>query len=400
MNPFLPGTSKFSADNLVTSLVIDPLRGLGVRIEAQMNDMLENYRFFGGIMSAIDLRSSDAYAEFQYLPSYIDFSARFDRRSIYREPNNSSENLYTYTLHKLEVGAALPITDRARFTFKPFAAATRSVNQGIMNSPGSAQLKAPTSKYYGGVKSEIIYDNSVTSGMNIIEGTRGKISYVNYMGVNNPENSFSQISIDLRHYQKIYQEIVFATRGFAGTFFGNAPKKYLLGGMDNWLFNKSYTEGTTGEGQPNPLGIDGENQDLLFVEYATSLRGFNYATLFGNSVMLFNAELRVPLFKILSGGPISSNFFRNMQFVGFYDIGTSWSGKAPFDSNNSVSYKVVKGGAFEAQLKNYLNPWLYSYGVGVRTVMLGYYVKFDLAWPVENFQTEDPRLHITLGFDF
>src|SRR5690606_17327565 len=48
--PF-PYESKFSADNLITSIVIDPLRGLGIQIETQMNDMMENYRFFGGIMT-------------------------------------------------------------------------------------------------------------------------------------------------------------------------------------------------------------------------------------------------------------------------------------------------------------------------------------------------------------
>ena len=64
--PF-PYESKFSSNNLVTSLVVDPIRGLGISIETQMNDMLENYRFFGGLMTSIDLRNGDFYGEFQYL---------------------------------------------------------------------------------------------------------------------------------------------------------------------------------------------------------------------------------------------------------------------------------------------------------------------------------------------
>jgi hypothetical protein len=56
--PF-PYETKFSADNLVTSLVIDQLRGLGILLEAQMNDMLESYRFNGGIMSTLDLRHGE-----------------------------------------------------------------------------------------------------------------------------------------------------------------------------------------------------------------------------------------------------------------------------------------------------------------------------------------------------
>jgi len=264
----------------------------------------------------------------------------------------------------------------------------------------------PTDNYYAGGTSEIVYDNSVSTGMNLMEGTRGKISFTHSQGLNESSNSFSRISIDVRHYQKIYKEIVLAVRGFGGSFFGPSPKLFMLGGMNNWLFNNTIETGITSDGVPNPLGAVGEplrvleNQNILFAEFVTNLRGFDYATLFGNSVVVFNAELRVPLVKALSNAPISSNFFRNLQFTAFYDIGTSWSGKPPFTQETSVSYNVVKGGPFEARIKNYLNPWLYSYGLGVRTVVFGYYVKFDMAWPVENYEVMKPRAFVTLGFDF
>ncbi|MEJ7645137.1 MAG: translocation protein TolB [Chryseolinea sp.] len=401
--PF-PYESKFSSNNLVTSLVVDPLRGLGVSIETQMNDMLENYRFFGGLMSSVDLRNGDFFAEFQYLKSLIDFSARVDRKGIRWETepvtDGAQGSLFHYSLNRIEVSASLPISDRIRFTLKPFGALARSVPLGAADYPTAPPSGNPVNNLYGGFKSEVVYDNSVSTGLNLIEGTRGKISFLHYQGLKNQDLSFSQAAIDVRHYQKIYKEIVFAVRGYAGTFFGRAPKKYLLGGMDNWFFNKTQTTGKTSDGAPNPLGYPGEIQDILFVEFATSLRGFDYATLFGNSVLMGNAEFRVPLIRALSSGPISSNFLRNMQFIAFYDIGTSWSGKPPFNSDNSVSYEEINGGPFTAQIKNYLNPWLYSYGAGMRTVMLGYYMKFDVAWPVENYEVSKPRLHVTLGFDF
>jgi outer membrane protein assembly factor BamA len=142
------------------------------------------------------------------------------------------------------------------------------------------------------------------------------------------------------------------------------------------------------------------NQDILFVEYVTSLRGFDYATLFGNKVLLMNAELRVPLIRALTSAPISSSFFRNMQLIAFYDIGTSWSGKPPFKGGASASIDRINNNPFIIDIKRFINPWLYSYGVGMRTVMLGYYMKVDLAWPVENFEVQSPRWFITLGFDF
>lgn len=399
--PF-PYENKFSADNLVTSLVIDPLRGLGVLLETQMNDMLENYRFNGGIMTTLDLKEGDVFAEFQFLPRFLDFSARFDRRAIRWSPNSSAHE-FKYTLHKLEFGVAFPFSDRMRVTLKPFGAVTHSVDLGEQPFPPNPPNAIPTNHYYAGAKTELVYDNSVTTGMNLMEGTRGKLSLTHYEGLDVAENSFSRAAVDLRHYQKIYREIVFAVRGFAGTYFGHAPKKFLLGGMNNWLFNQTITDGVTSEGERNPLGVGNETQDVLFVEYATNLRGFDYATLFGNSVMLMNAELRIPIVRALTNGPIASNFFRNLQFVGFYDIGSSWSGSPPFGSETSVSYDVIKTGPqgpITVRIKNYLNPWLYSYGVGARTVVFGYYLKFDLAWPVENYEVGKPRGFLTLGFDF
>lgn len=403
--PF-PYESKFSANNVVTSLVIDPLRGLGVLLETQMNDMLENHRFYGGIMTMLDLKSGDAYLEYQYLPRLIDFNVRFDRKAIrwetYEKNSTDSVFLHNNSLNKLEVGASLPISDRLRFTFKPFAAVTRTLSYGLWDTAPNDKkpFDTPIVETYAGMKSELVYDNSVSTGLNLIEGTRGKLTFTHYEGLKDKNRSFSQVSIDVRHYQELFRNITFAVRGFAGTFFGNAPKTYLLGGMDNWIFKKTRATGSTSTGEENPISVQTPNENLLFVEYATSLRGFNYATLFGNNVLLANLELRVPLTKALTNSPINSTFFRNLMFVGFYDIGTSWSGKAPFTSGVSVSNEPITNSAFTININNYLNPWLYSYGVGVRTVVFGYYLKFDLAWPVENYQVSDPRAFLTLGIDF
>ena len=395
--PF-PYEPKFSYENIITNFVIDPIRNFGVRIETQMNDMLENWRFFGGIQTAFDFKNGDIYGEIQYLPHRIDYSARIDRKVIFWE---GATNQQKYTWQKVEVGASLPLTVRTRLTVKPFLGYTRSVDRGNDVFPTAPPVFLdPLEQFYAGSKVELIYDNSLTTGLNIIEGTRGKLNFIHYEGLGNKEASFSQVSLDVRHYQKIYKESVFAVRGFTGSFFGNSPKNYVLGGMDNWIGNKTNRSGTG-----NPLArLEGFSNDLVFTEFATSLRGFDYATLYGHNVAMANVELRVPLVRALAGGPITSNFFRNMQFTAFYDIGTSWTGKIPIGSNNSAQTRLVpteaSGSPFRAEIKDFVNPWIYSYGVGFRSMMLGYYMKFDLAWPVEDYQVKDPRIFVTLGFDF
>lgn len=396
---------KFSYENVLTNFVIDPLRGFSMKIETQMNDILENYRILGGVQTAFDFKSGDVYGEFQYLPGRIDYSVRFDRKVIFwQTPQEGIAQVeeQKYSFQKIEFGASLPLSVRTRISLKPFGGYTQFVDRGLLQPQAAGPVFIPSKQqFYAGAKAELVYDNSLSTGMNIIEGTRGKLSAIHYEALGNNQKSFSQISLDVRHYQKIYHEIIFAVRGFTGTFLGNSPKKYMLGGMDNWLGNRLNYDGLQ-----NPLvsKVGTFNENLLFSEFATNLRGFDYATLYGNSVAMANAELRIPLIRALSNGPITSNFFRNLQFTAFYDIGTSWTGALPFNTKNSVRKRVVpedpSGSPFLIELNEYLNPWLYSYGFGLRTMMLGYYMKFDLAWPVENYSVKNPRLSVTLGFDF
>jgi Tol biopolymer transport system component len=400
--PF-PYTPKFSYENLVTSFVVDPLRGWSVRLETQMNDMLENFRIFGGLQTAFDFKSGDVFGEIQYLPHRVDFSARFDRKVIFWQPPNretADQENHRYSFQKLEFGFSYPISVRTRVTLKPFIGYTEFVDRGKnqLAAATSGPVFRPTlTQLYAGSRLEAVYDNSLTTGLNIIEGTRGKFSAVTYNAIGESKKSFSQVSLDVRHYQKIYKEIVFAVRGYGGSFFGNSPKSYLLGGMDNWIGNSFNYEGTL-----NPLisPLGSYNENLLFIEFATGLRGFDYGTLYGNSVALMNAEFRVPLVRAFSSGPIASNFFRNLQLTGFYDIGSSWTGAIPFDNQSNGRVREVNGGPFSIQIKEYLNPWLYSYGLGFRSMIFGYYLKFDLAWPVENYIVKNPRPYVTFGFDF
>ena len=46
------------------------------------------------------------------------------------------------------------------------------------------------------------------------------------------------------------------------------------------------------------------------------------------------------------------------------------------------------------------NPLLGGYGFGLRTVLLGYYIKFDAARPYLDGEIGNYRFYFTLGLDF
>jgi hypothetical protein len=391
----LPYETRFSADNIITSLTFDPLRKLGFHVEVQMNDMLENHRFFGGLVQFTDLRSASLFAEYQYLKNRLDLKVRYEREGIERKAND--RNIQKYTSNHFYVGASLPLSVATRLEFNPFVANTHYVDL----SPSPSQVPIPgtqNTNYFGGFEAGVVFDNTHTSGLNKRLGTRGRAMLTHYQGVINAQKSFSNLEVDLRHYQKVHRSLTLATRLFYGNFFGPNQQNYLLGGLQTWVT----TRGPENQEEDDPLAIESgvDNSNVLFVDFV-NLRGFDFNKFNGTDVLTFSAELRLPVVRYFYQGPIASNFFRNLEFVGFYDIGSAWTGVSPFNEKNSINTEVVQDGPlFRAEIQNFKNPWLQSYGAGIRTVLLGFYVKLDAAYPIEDNVVGKPRFYLSLGYDF
>ena len=72
-----------------------------------------------------------------------------------------------------------------------------------------------------------------------------------------------------------------------------------------------------------------------------------------------------------------------------------------FSQNNKINTTIIgNSNPFTAEVTNYISPWLYGYGGGLRTLFLGYYVKLDVAWGVLNYSVQTPKVYLTIGYDF
>jgi hypothetical protein len=383
--------AKVGADNLTTTAQIDPLMGFGIFLDLGMSDMLGNHRFQGGLFGATDFRSSNMFLQYELLPYRFDLRARYEKKSLF--VNNNLDIIQRYNLNRWEVSATYPFSASSRLSFAPFFTMTRFTNVFVTGLGNRDAIR-----HYSGYKLEYIYDKTVVNGLNMFEGSRAKIKLEQFYGFRTDLIDFGNLNIDVRKYQKVHQEIIFAGRAAYGQFFGEARKNYLFGGVDNWFFNRFEEGGIVTPS--NRLSSIQDRSDLLFTQFATNMRGFNYNKLRGNQFLLFNLELRVPLVRYLYKGPITSGFFKNLQLVAFTDIGTAWTGISPFDRRNSFNSRIVQQGAFTADVLNYRNPFLQGQGFGVRTLVFGYYLKFDLAWGVEDFQVNRPAGYLSLGYDF
>ena len=162
-----------------------------------------------------------------------------------------------------------------------------------------------------------------------------------------------------------------------------------MGGVDNWMwaqFDASIV--------PDP------EQNYQFQTIATPVRGFYQNARNGNSFAVINNELRIPLFSYLSPKPLKSDFLENFMLIGFNDIGTAWTGVNPYSSQNSFNTTIINGHNYTITLQNQKEPIVYGYGFGLRSRILGYYVRFDWAWGVNDGVIMPSIKHLSLSLDF
>ena len=125
---------------------------------------------------------------------------------------------------------------------------------------------------------------------------------------------------------------------------------------------------------------------------------------------LFTFELRLPREQIhttqlfghfhLAGHPLASGFLNNFQVVGFADVGSAWTGIHPFTENNAWDKEVITNGPMTITLDANRDPIVAGYGAGVRAQMMGYFIRLDWAWGVENGEVQPRMFYLSLSLDF
>ncbi len=394
--PF-PYKGIFGVTDAVSNWRVDPVRGFGYEQDVTLTDMLENHVLRGGIFITTTLRNSNLFAEYTNLTNRIDYGIRVDRQTLAVDGGGLNQrNRY----NRVALTASYPISVTTRFTVSPFYAITRLIDLTSFS-------EGDYTSDFAGLRAEVVFDNTKSIGMNLMAGTRAKLRFEEYAGIRSSADGFRRITLDLRHYQRIHRDLILAARLSISQSGGPAPKASILGGMENWIGTAAGIKEQTPTNPlliPNQLAanIPYDYRNIFFADFAAPLRGFRQGKLVGTSHMLFNAELRLPLVKYLYKGNVTSNFLRNLQFVAFTDIGTAWTGPGPFSQQNSLNTEVVGGGSipFRATVTNFKNPFLIGYGAGARTVLFGYFVKFDYAWGLENKVLSSPIAYLTLGYDF
>lgn len=360
---------------------------LSPHVQASISDLLKNHVIVAGIRIPLSIKASDYYL------SYTNRKGRWDKEySGFRRGRILDNERVPVRMITGQVKAAFmyPFNERSRFEINVFGRNDRVINQAL----DSAEiLKEPVNNVYIGHGFEYLFDNVRSNGLNLFQGLRFRIYNENYH-LYGKYQFISNNGFDGRYYQKVHRQVYLALRLSGAISAGTQTTAYYLGGVENWILPARSSKNFNYE-IPTLTG-----SDYAFQTIVSPARGFLRNSRGGNKYVLFNAELRVPLFAYLSQRPISSEFFRSVMLIGFTDIGTAWKGPSPYSIENPFNTRIVQSSQYTVTVVSQRDPFLYSFGFGARAKILGHYVKMDYGWGLIENKLQKGMVVFSVGLDF
>jgi len=366
--------------------------GFNVLFKLGVNDLFENYKVIGGVRFSGDFDSNEYLLSLENLKKRLDRQYIFHRR-VFKEYAVAGNVIVKTTSQKLMHILSYPFSQVASLR----GTVGMRYDKMVALATDRPTLESPNAdKLWGNVKLEYIFDNSVSLGVNLYRGTRMKAWAEAYKQINGKKTDLFVLGVDARHYTRLHRNFIWANRFAASTSFGNSRLLYYLGGVDNWI-RVDMNQPIFIPQEETPINNEAQ---YAYQAVATNLRGFPQNIRNGNSFMLINSELRFPIISYLANRPINSDFLRNLQLVGFYDIGTAWSGLTPWDKANAYNYEVLENGPLTVTIDKDRAPVVMGFGFGVRSRLLGYFIRADWAWGVEDYTIHPRIFYLSLSLDF
>jgi len=346
-------------------------------------DVFEDYRIIGGFRYPLNFRNTEYMLSFENLKNRLDKKYLGTRRAYDEVIGDETRKVETY---ELKYNIKYPFSEVASVRL---TTGLRYDKRTVLSVDDFTLGADNLNNTFGTVKLEYVYDVSRKVMTNVLDGSRFKMWGEFMNEFTQGRTDFFTFGFDYRHYQKIHRSISFASRVAGSTSLGSQRLVYFMGGVDNWIgakFDQSV--------QISP------EENYQFQTVATPMRGFHQNARNGNSFFVVNNELKVPVFNYFAKNPIRSEFLNNFMIISFLDVGTAWTGLNPYDLENSFNTTIVAGKNYEVIIENQKEPIIYGFGGGLRSKLFGYYIKWDLAWGVDDGVLLKPLNHFSIALDF
>ncbi len=358
-----PYRLRFTPDLIYGSLGYDAIFGVQSFTQMSFSDLLGNHRVSASTNLVIDLRNSDYILSYQYLPQRTNYAVTtfhvarqltdFNRQAFFRYRNYGAIVSASYPLDKFR-----RVEGEVSF-------------QGVSLTDLMDPTLRSRSRGFFFPALSFTADHSVPG---LLTPSRGRRYAVRVSGTPGPAVTFASILVDGRQYfGSRYYTVGLRLAG--GASVGPEAQRFYAAGVQNWI-------------NPNIAGIPiRDENDFVFGTPILPLRGHAFEAASGDRFALFNVEARFPIVAALLPGPVPILPLYHLQGTAFVDVAAIADGEFNARREDEDGQRVFDD--------------LYAgAGVGLRTIVLGYPLRFDWAWPHDGRRFGDARFYLSIGLDF
>ena len=358
--------------------------GMSGLLKIGISDLFEDTKWIGGVRLAGSLENSTFVLSHRDLAPKVDREWIIERQGMEGVDTDLGALTRTHT-HAVHYRRTIPFTEtmslRAQLTYRLDKVSL------LATDPFNASRNDLYIQGFGGTLSWV-FDDSRELSLNIRNGTRAK-AWMEMLAPPDGEGGMLMVAgFDARRYLPLYRRITLCLRASGNTSFGERGLLHYLGGVHESLLS------TIDGAMPIPDG------DFSYQTAATPMRGFVRNARNGTSFAVANAELRLPVFATLSPKKSLTPFLEHFQAVGFFDIGSAWTGQDPYSDENAFNSNQVDLYPVSVSVDNNREPIIWDFGFGLRSQLLGYFVRLDWGWGVDDGLILDRVFQLSLTTDF
>lgn len=386
------------------------------------SDLLGDHQIVFGSSLQLDLRNSTYYLQYGNFKDRWNWNYTFfHNASTYQ---GFSGQVYRFRNYGLGVTAQYPIDKFRRLDFS-LSGIGLSQDFSIL---GADTTTNNTSEF---LYPQVIYtsDNTLAGYTSPVAGSRYSVSLTASPPLGGSTLQFASVLGDYRKYFNLGYGYSVALRGAGAASIGRDSQTFFMGGMLGWINQRFNSE--------TPLPLDKLGETFITLP-ALPLRGHEYNAIYGDHFTLTNVEFRFPLFAAILPGPIPFIPLYNMTGVAFLDAGAAWGQniqfQVPLSNGQQLNYfqndadfdfRVQERGTRYydnetgrllptgeqpppgaepgryAELPYRDGDVLIGAGFGLRTIVFGLPLRYDVGWPYYSDGFDGKPIHyISLGVDF
>ncbi|HEX5624608.1 MAG TPA: hypothetical protein VFX48_01220, partial [Saprospiraceae bacterium] len=370
---------------------------LGILLKAQVSEIFENKSLEAGIRIPTNFNGLEAFM------LYENRKKRYDHgfASYFRTQTEVTGNTFSSSL-KRQSNTFL-VNHQLKYPldqYRSIRAISTIRNDHVFylsTNPGTLEDSIDHYQQRIGTRLEFVFDNALDVSLNIKNGWQAKVYFeVAKRFELNPKSKTRFLpgalfisGFDIRYHIPVFRKSVFANRGYLHASFGRDRILYHVGGTENWLLPKHELQ--------NPLETSGH---YAYTALITEVRSYGYGARKAGSVAGFSSELRIPFLQYILNQNWKNSVLRNFQFILFLDAATVWDGLIPEPGKSSTLDYYAENPVVKVNLQYTRNPYIAGTGMGLRTALFGYFIRYDRAWSLDPKQDRKATNSISLGLDF